>query len=224
MCSPTNHGSEPADLPKLEAVLAEADRTGVVAFDIMTERFEIATMLQRALVNDAAVFGEIVKGTEDEPGVYMESVHHLMKVVSGAPNIRPAWFFDAAEQGEGLNDIGTHLVDLVQWTLFPEEVIDHRADLQRRRRATVADRDSRRRISARHRHGRHPFEPPAPVKNDKPRLLRQHPRVVHGTWRTHKVERDLGLGSAPGRRRHALCLLPRHARAHRGPPDAADGY
>ena len=43
-----------------------------------------------------------------------------MKVVSGAPNIRPPWFFDTTEQGEGLNDIGTHLVDLVQWTLFPE--------------------------------------------------------------------------------------------------------
>ena len=60
-----------------------------------------------------------MKGTEADPGVYMESVHHLMKVVAGAPNIRPPWFFDTAEQGEGLNDIGTHLVDLVQWTLFP---------------------------------------------------------------------------------------------------------
>ena len=119
-----------ADLPKLDAVLARADRTGVVAYDIMTERFEITTMLQRALVNDASVFGEIVKGNETEPGVYMESVHHLMKVVSGAPNIRPAWFFDAAEQGEGLNDIGTHLVDLVQWTLFPDQAIDYRADLR----------------------------------------------------------------------------------------------
>ena len=53
-----------------------------------------------------------------------------MKVVSGAPNIRPAWFFDTAEQGEGLNDIGTHLVDLVQWTLFPDQAIDYRADVQ----------------------------------------------------------------------------------------------
>src|SRR5688500_7656625 len=119
-----------ADLPKLDAVLADADRKGVIAYDIMTERFEITTMLQRALVNDAEVFGEIVKGSANEPGVYMESVHHLMKVVSGAPNIRPAWFFDAAEQGEGLNDIGTHLVDLVQWTLFPEQAIDYRADLR----------------------------------------------------------------------------------------------
>ena len=118
-----------ADLPRLDAVLADADRRGVVAYDIMTERFEITTMLQRALVNDRAVFGEIVNGSEAEPGVYMESVHHLMKVVSGAPNIRPAWFFDTAEQGEGLNDIGTHLVDLVQWTLFPDQALDVKADL-----------------------------------------------------------------------------------------------
>ena len=86
--------------------------------------------LQRALVNDAATFGEIVKGTEGEPAVYMESVHNLMKVVAGAPNIRPPWFFDTAEQGEGFNDIGTHLVDLVQWTLVPDQAIDYRADVR----------------------------------------------------------------------------------------------
>ena len=119
-----------AELPKLDAVLADADRKGVVAYDIMTERFEITTILQRALVNDAATFGEIVKGNEAEPGVYMESVHHLMKVVSGAPNIRPPWFFDTVEQGEGLNDIGTHLVDLVQWTLFPDKSIDYQKDIR----------------------------------------------------------------------------------------------
>ena len=119
-----------ADLPKLDVVLAGADRKGVVAYDIMTERFEITTMLQRALVNDAGVFGTIVNGTETDPGAYMESVHHLMKVVSGAPNIRPAWFFDTGEQGEGLNDIGTHLVDLVQWTLFPGRAIDYRSEIK----------------------------------------------------------------------------------------------
>ena len=119
-----------SDLPKLEAALAEADTRGIVAYDIMTERFEVTTMLQRLLVNDAATFGQIVPGSEAEPSVYMESVHHLMKVVSGAPNIRPSWFFDTTEQGEGLNDIGTHLVDLVQWTLFPEKAIDYRADVR----------------------------------------------------------------------------------------------
>jgi predicted dehydrogenase len=119
-----------ADLPKLETALTEADKRGLVAYDIMTERFEITTILQRALVNDRATFGEIVKGTEADPGVYMESVHNLWKTVAGNPNIRPAWFFDTAEQGEGLNDVGTHLVDLVQWTLFPEQAIDYHADVR----------------------------------------------------------------------------------------------
>jgi predicted dehydrogenase len=119
-----------ADLPKVEAALADADARKTVAFDIMTERFEVTSELQRALVNDKATFGDIVPGTQAEPSVYMESVHHLMKVVSGAPNIRPTWFFDTNEQGEGLNDIGTHLVDLVQWTLSPDRAIDYRNDVK----------------------------------------------------------------------------------------------
>jgi predicted dehydrogenase len=118
------------DLPKLEAVLAEADRKGTVAYDIMTERFEITSILQRELVNDPRTFGTIVTGTETDPAVYMESVHFLMKTVAGVPNIRPAWFFDSSEQGEGLNDVGTHLVDLVQWTLFPGQPIDYRSDIR----------------------------------------------------------------------------------------------
>ena len=32
---------ESTDLPKLEAALAEADARGLVAYDIMTERFEV---------------------------------------------------------------------------------------------------------------------------------------------------------------------------------------
>ncbi len=118
-----------ADLPKVESVLADADQKGLVAYDIMTERFEITTILQRELVNDHDTFGEQKTGTQAQPGVYMESIHYLMKVVSGVPNIRPAWFFDTDQQGEGLNDIGTHLVDLVQWTLFPNQAIDYRKDV-----------------------------------------------------------------------------------------------
>jgi hypothetical protein len=63
------------DFPKLEAALTEADSRHVVAYDIMTERFEVTTILQRALVNDRATFGEPQQGTEADPAVYMESVH-----------------------------------------------------------------------------------------------------------------------------------------------------
>jgi predicted dehydrogenase len=119
-----------ADLPKLDRALAQADAKGIVVYDIMTERFEVTSMLQRELVRDPATFGTMVAGSPAEPGVYMESVHYLMKVVSGAPNIRPAWFFDTSQQGEGLNDIGTHLVDLAQWTLFPDTALDYKADIK----------------------------------------------------------------------------------------------
>jgi len=119
-----------SDFGTLESTLAEADKSGVVAYDIMTERFEITSMLQRALVNDRAVYGEQLSGTETDPAVYMESVHYLLKLVSGAPNLRPAWFFDNTQQGEGLNDVGTHLVDLVQWTLFPDQALDYRKDVR----------------------------------------------------------------------------------------------
>jgi predicted dehydrogenase len=133
----------PADLPKLERTLDTAERKGLVAYDVMTERYEITTILQKALLNCADVVGSIPAGSEQEPAIEMESVHHLMKVVAGAVNLRPAWFFDTEEQGEGLADVATHLADLVPWLLFPEQPIDYRSELQllrARRWPTVLDR------------------------------------------------------------------------------------
>jgi predicted dehydrogenase len=134
----------PDRLPDLASALETAARRGLVAYDIMTERYEVTSMLQRELVNDPEVFGAVEPGTPEEPGVYMKSVHHIMKLVDGEPLRRPAWFFDIGEEGEGLADVGTHLVDLAQWTLFPEESIDPQGDialLQARRWPTVIDRE-----------------------------------------------------------------------------------
>ena len=162
----------------------------------MTERFEITSILQRALVNDPAVFGESVPGTEAEPGVYMESVHYLMKVVSGAPNIRPAWFFDTAEQGEGLNDIGTHLVDLVQWTLFPDQAIDYHAEVKVLAAQRWPTTDLAAGFSARHGEPRVSRQPGAARQGRVARVLLQHPGDVHAPRHPREVERDLGLGAA----------------------------
>jgi predicted dehydrogenase len=117
------------DLPLVETVLDEADRRGLCAYDMMTERFEITTVLQRELIKDEGVFGKILPGSADDPAVVMESVHYLKKTVAGAPLSRPAWFFDTAQQGEGMTDVGTHLVDLVPWLIFPERAIDYRRDI-----------------------------------------------------------------------------------------------
>ena len=120
----------PAELPMLESSLDAATHKGLIAYDIMTERYEVTTILQKELINDVATFGSLIAGTEREPGVRIESVHHLMKTVAGVPNLRPAWFFDVEQQGEGIPDTGTHLVDLVQWMLFPEQAIDYRRDIK----------------------------------------------------------------------------------------------
>ena len=117
-----------ADLPKVERALEQAQAKRLVAYDIMTERYEIASILQRELVKDADVFGKLIAGSDSEPGISAKSAHHLMKVVAGVPLRRPAWFFDVAETGEGLADVGTHVVDLVQWTAFPEKM-DYRTDV-----------------------------------------------------------------------------------------------
>lgn len=121
---------EPADLPALESTLQAAQDQGVVAYDAMTQRFEIAYRLQRELVNDRDVFGSCLAGSPAEPAVYGESLHYLLKEVAGVPSLRPPWFFDVRQQGEGLADVGTHLVDLVQWILFPDQALDHRRDVQ----------------------------------------------------------------------------------------------
>jgi hypothetical protein len=118
------------DLPKLQAALDTANANRLIAYDMMTERYEITSIIQRELVNDPNVFGEICVGTEDEPGVFMESVHYLLKTVSGAPLRRPTWFFDIHEQGEGLTDVGTHLVDLLFFILFPNQAIQYEQEIQ----------------------------------------------------------------------------------------------
>lgn len=118
-----------ADLDKLAASLATAEQKGVVAYDMMTERYEVTSILHRELVNSPGVFGTILSGDRDNPAISMDSMHRLIKLVAGVPLARPAEFFDIDEQGEALNDVGTHLVDLVQWIAFPDQAIDYRADI-----------------------------------------------------------------------------------------------
>ncbi len=120
---------EPSELPLLQAALRTAERNGLIAYDIMTERFEVTNMLQRELAADREILGDIERGSPDSPAVVMESVHHIYKTVAGVPALRPLSFFDIEEQGEGLTDVGTHLVDLVQWILFPEQSLDWQEDV-----------------------------------------------------------------------------------------------
>lgn len=114
----------PDDFSMLEKAFQVAADKKVLLYDIMTERHEITSILQREISKIPDVFGEIQKGTLDEPGITKESIHHFSKTVAGKPIKRPPWFFDVAQQGEGIVDVTTHLVDLIQWEVFPEVTLE----------------------------------------------------------------------------------------------------
>ncbi len=116
--------------PDLVKSFEIAPENNVLLYDIMTERYEITTILQKELSLIPGVFGDQLQGTADQPGITKESVHHFFKYVSGSPLTRPAWFFDVSQQGEGMVDVSTHLVDMVQWECFPESIIDYREDIE----------------------------------------------------------------------------------------------
>ncbi len=118
------------DFELLKTAFETAKKNDVLLYDIMTERFEISTMLQKELSQLPEVFGTLEKGTPDDPAVTKESVHHFYKYVSGSVLTRPAWFMDVTQAGEGVVDVTTHLVDLVQWECFPDQVIDYTKDIE----------------------------------------------------------------------------------------------
>jgi len=114
----------PDGFEKLKKAFEIAEEKGVLIYDIMTERFESTTMMQKQFSLLPSVFGDLIEGSSEEPAISKESVHHFFKYVSGNPLVRPAWFFDVNEEGEGIVDVTTHLVDLVQWEAFPNQIID----------------------------------------------------------------------------------------------------
>ena len=115
----------PDAFAKFEEAAALAEKKGLYFADIMTERNEITTILQRALVAAKDLYGEQEKGTPEDPAVTKVSVHHFCKLVNGKPLQRPGWYYDTDQQGEAIVDVTTHLTDLVQWETFPGETLKY---------------------------------------------------------------------------------------------------
>ena len=114
----------------LQQAFESARRNDVLIYDIMTERYEITTILQNELVHNITVLGALRAGTAEDPSVVSESVHNLIKEVAGAPLRRPAWFLDVTQQGEGLVDVSTHLVDLTLWGTFTKQKVNYKEDVE----------------------------------------------------------------------------------------------
>lgn len=118
------------DFALLEKAYELAEDKGLILYELMTERYDIYNIVEKALLHNKDVFGELQKGTKDEPAVYMESVHYFCRLSSsGKPSSRPAWYYDVEQQGEGIADVTTHLIDLVQWSCFPGKSIRYGKDV-----------------------------------------------------------------------------------------------
>ena len=120
----------PEDFSLLEQAFGAAAKNKKILYDIMTERFQITNILQKELAAIPELFGTLEKGTADNPAVSRESLHHFYKEVSGKPLIRPSWYFDVKQEGDGIVDVSTHLVDMIQWGCFPEQSIDYKKDIR----------------------------------------------------------------------------------------------
>lgn len=118
------------DFNLLQQSFADAAKKNLLLYDIMTERSEITNILQKEFAHIPEVFGELQKGTTANPSVVLESVHFFYKYVSGKTLTRPDWFFDPLQQGDAITDVGTHLIDLVQWECFPEQILDFKKDIK----------------------------------------------------------------------------------------------
>jgi predicted dehydrogenase len=119
-----------AGFTALEQSFATAKKNHVLLYDIMTERYEITNILQKELLQLPDVFGTLKKGTVADPAITKESVHHFFKVVSGKPLVRPMWYYDVEQEGEGIVDVTTHMVDLIQWVCFPGATFSYQKDIQ----------------------------------------------------------------------------------------------
>lgn len=119
-----------AGFDELKEAFADAKKKNVLLYDIMTSRYEITNILQKAFSRIPDLFGEIEKGTLENPAMVSESVHFFFKEVSGVPLTRPSWYFDVEQEGEGIVDVTTHLVDLIQWECFPEAIFDYEKDIK----------------------------------------------------------------------------------------------
>ena len=107
-----------------------AKEKDLLLYDLMTERYDILNIIEKELLQKEELFGELQQGSPENPSITMESVHHFFKNVSGKPLIRPAWYYDTAQQGEGIADVTTHLIDLVQWQCFPDKTIHYLSDVK----------------------------------------------------------------------------------------------
>ncbi len=86
-----------------------------IVMDIMTIQHEILSRLCHEVIHTNSVFGGFAVSTPEQPAIELGSIHHLYKQVNGKPLRRPTWYFDFRQQGDGIADIQSHLIEQTMW-------------------------------------------------------------------------------------------------------------
>ncbi len=120
----------PQDFEKLKESFKLAEKKKVLIFDPMDLRYDISNILQKELAEMPELFGTLKKGSVDDPSLIQENLHHFLKFSGSEPARRPAWFFDIKQQGHGITDVSTHLVDMSQWAGFPGVILKYKKDIK----------------------------------------------------------------------------------------------
>ena len=120
----------PDDFEKLKESFRIAAKKNVLLFDPMDLRYDISNILQRELAARKELFGTLKKGSMDDPSLIQANLHHFLKFSGTEPARRPAWFFDIEQQGHGITDVSTHLVDMIQWAAFPDQILYPKKDIK----------------------------------------------------------------------------------------------
>jgi predicted dehydrogenase len=118
------------DFKSLKKSLEIAERNKVLLFDPMDLRYDISNILQKELAQMPELFGVLQKGSLENPSLVQANLHHYLKGPAGQTGVRPAWFFDVEQQGHGIVDVSTHLVDLNQWLSFPDKLLNYKTDVK----------------------------------------------------------------------------------------------
>ena len=116
--------TDPRGIPNL----ARVTEGWPLAMDIMTFRHDAIARITHRLAASPDLFGALLVSSR-EPAIDLHSVHHLLKVVNGAPLIRPPWYYDTRIQGNGLVDIQSHMADQAQWLLEDGKDFQYRTRL-----------------------------------------------------------------------------------------------
>ena len=133
---------QPEGMDTLRSAISTASENGTILQDIMTERYELGNIIQRSIMLDEKLFGELEQGSEAKPAISKSSIHLLDKSHMGV--VRPPEYFDTRWQGDGMVDVTTHLVDMVNWSMRPNSEVnpDDVSLLNAKRWATTIPPDS----------------------------------------------------------------------------------